>query len=254
MPRTAVVLLPILLAVSACATSSSDTYMPQDVGKVMETTRGTVVAAREVSIRGESTGLGPVIGGASTGIIAGTTIGAGDGSVIAGVIGGLLGMAMGYMAEEALRSGDGIEYVIETEDGRTVTIVQNDEDQAIAAGTPVMVQWGSEYSRVVPLQYGGRAGAPGGAPGAYAAPAGAAGAVPATYPASDPATYPASESPVPLTPGGAPAASSPPGGGGEWINPDTVPVGQQQPYDSGAAYGAQPYDPDPAIAPGATAY
>lgn len=240
MRRTAALLLPLWL-LAGCATSDRDTYSAQDVGRVMETTRGTVVASREVRIRSENSGVGAAIGGASGGIVAGTTIGAGDGSVIAGVLGGLLGMAVGYMAEEAFRGGDGVEYTIETDDGRTVTVVQNNEDQPIAAGTPVMVQWGGEYSRVVPLRQAGVA-AGGPAPEPYPS---------SSRPVSSPMGAPPRGAPTSTTSGPSSAPAS-----DEWVNPDTLPAAQQQPasgYDTDAD-AAAPWEPDEQPPAGAPAF
>ncbi len=141
------------LAVVAGCASSTDRYTRQEVGRVMDTSRGTVVAARPVGIEGERTGIGAAAGGIAAGTAGYATIGKGSGSVLAGVLAGLAGVVLGGLIEEAVTSREGVEYTIAMDDGRTVTLVQEAESKTapIAAGTPVMVQWGGEQARVFPL-------------------------------------------------------------------------------------------------------
>lgn len=141
----------LLLLLGGCASSSYNIYSRDDVGRVIETTSGTVVSARPVNIKGERTGLGVAAGGA-TGAVIGTTAFSGSGGTIAGVLMGLAGAVAGALAEEMLTSGSGVEYTIQTDDGRVVTVVQNDggSEEPIVSGTPVLVQWGADYARVIP--------------------------------------------------------------------------------------------------------
>jgi outer membrane lipoprotein SlyB len=140
------------LVLAACTTSSSNTYSARDIGVPIETTQATVVASRMVEVKGEPGAIGPLAGGAAGATVAGVSIGSGSGSTIAAVLGGLLGAGAGYLAERQISSGEGIEYVLETEDGRTITLVQNrePEEQPLAEGTPVLIQVGSRYSRILP--------------------------------------------------------------------------------------------------------
>jgi outer membrane lipoprotein SlyB len=140
------------LVLAGCTTSSSDTYSARDIGVPIETTQATVVASRMVEVKGEPGAIGPLAGGAAGATVAGVSIGSGSGSTIAAVLGGLLGAGAGYLAERQISSGEGIEYVLETEDGRTITLVQNrePEEQPLSDGTPVLIQVGSRYSRILP--------------------------------------------------------------------------------------------------------
>ena len=75
------------------------------------------------------------------------TLGAGMGGAVAGpigllvaIVGGLVGAGIGYMAEKQMKDRDGIEYVLEMDDGRLVTLVQNresDVDPDSAGTAPV---------------------------------------------------------------------------------------------------------------------
>lgn len=140
------------LVLGACTTSSTSSYSARDIGVPIETSQATVVASRVVEVRGEPGAIGPLAGGAAGATVAGVSVGSGSGSTIAAVLGGLLGAGAGYLAERQVASGEGIEYVLETDDGRTITLVQNrePEEQPLADGTPVLVQVGSRYSRVLP--------------------------------------------------------------------------------------------------------
>jgi outer membrane lipoprotein SlyB len=177
-----------LLLVAGCATSTRNVYDSADVGRVIETSEGTVVASRVVSVKEDVKGYGPAIGGIAGATGAGLTIGRGSGSGLAALFGGLLGLGAGYAAEQMAREREGIEYVIRTADGRTTTLVQNrDKEEApMAPGTTVLVQHAGRYTRVIEKPDGlddwknpdgtpGQKGAPGGggkgAPQAGAAPA-----------------------------------------------------------------------------------
>ena len=92
---------------------------------------------------------GPVAGAA----ISGVTIGSGNGSFLATVLGGLIGAGAGYLAEDSLKSREGVEYVIRTDDGRIVTLVQNRErgEELLPGDSRVLLQYGADYTRVVAL-------------------------------------------------------------------------------------------------------
>jgi hypothetical protein len=71
------------------------------------------------------------------------------GLVGAGV--GAVGAAIGHMAETQAKDRDGIEYVLEMDDGRLVTLVQNREsdEQPLPDGARVLVQLNGQYTRVM---------------------------------------------------------------------------------------------------------
>lgn len=137
------------LALSGCASSTaSGTYSRNQVGDVNQTQRGVVISSRAVKIEGTKSGVGTAAG-AVAGAAAGSQIGGGRAeNVVGGIAGAVAGGLIGAAAEEGLTKGQGIEYVIELDDGRTVTIVQG-ADVVIAPGTPVLVIYG-ERARVVP--------------------------------------------------------------------------------------------------------
>ncbi len=137
-----------VLALAGCGHSTSSTYEAADVGRTIETTRGQVVSSRPVDIAGESNVVGPAAGAALGG--AGAAGAFGSGWIT--IIGAVVGAGAGYAAQQIGNSRDGIEYIVQMEDGRTVTLVQNKAsgEVAIANGTPVLVQISGKYTRVVP--------------------------------------------------------------------------------------------------------
>jgi len=142
-------LLAGALALAGCAHPSSSTYDSGDVGRTIETTQGSVVSSRPVRISGEANAVGPVAGGALG--AAGSAL-AFQGSGLVAVIGGVLGAGVGYLTQQQLNNREGIEYVLQMDDGRTVTLVQNrtSDEAPLPEGTPVLVQVSGQYTRVIP--------------------------------------------------------------------------------------------------------
>ncbi len=153
--RTIAIAVAAALAVAGCSTPNTNTYNVQDVGRVIDTSGGTVVTSRIVDVSGgdENSGAGAVAGGVAGASVGGLTVGSGNGSVLAAVIGGLIGAGAGYLAEDSIRSREGIEYVIRTDDGQIVTVVQNrdNEEEPLPADSRVLLQYGADYTRVVEL-------------------------------------------------------------------------------------------------------
>jgi outer membrane lipoprotein SlyB len=168
-----------IIALSACTNSTSSTYSGRDVGQVIETTEGTVVSSRIVEVRGGENNNTGALAGAAVGATTGAVIAKGQSaSIAAGVIGGLIGAGAGYLIEESARSREGIEYVVQMDDGRVVTIVQNrdTEELPLQDGERVLVQYGSDYTRVIPSPVDTVGGGGGGAGGAGSGTAGQGGA------------------------------------------------------------------------------
>ena len=136
----------VLLA--GCGHPSGSTYQAGDVGRTIETAQASVVSSRLVKVAGEANMVGPVAGGALG--ASGSAL-AFQGSGLVAVIGGVLGAGMGYLAQQQVNNREGIEYVLQMDDGRTVTLVQNreSEEQPLPDGTPVLVQVSGQYTRVI---------------------------------------------------------------------------------------------------------
>jgi outer membrane lipoprotein SlyB len=146
--RAVALSLIVALLLVGCAHPSGSTYEAGDVGRTIETAQGSVVSSRVVRISGQSNAVGPVAGGALG--AAGSAL-AFQGSGLVAVIGGVLGAGAGYLAQRQMNNREGIEYVLQMDDGRTVTLVQNraDEETPLPDGTPVLVQVSGQYTRVI---------------------------------------------------------------------------------------------------------
>jgi outer membrane lipoprotein SlyB len=150
-----VLVASVLLA--GCSHPSGTTYEAGDIGRTIETTQASVVSSRFVKVTGDSRAAVGPIPAAAIGPLAGGALGASgsalafQGSGLVAVIGGVLGAGVGYLAQRQLNNREGIEYVLEMEDGRTVTLVQNreSEEQPLPNGTPVLVQLSGQYTRVI---------------------------------------------------------------------------------------------------------
>lgn len=132
-----------VLALTGCASNiSPQTYSVGSVGQVNRTVAGVVVSAREVDVAG-TTGVG---GGAGTaaGVVVGSAVGGNNSrSNIVGAIGGaIVGGLAGSAIEANATKQKGMEYVVETENGNLMTIVQG-VSPLFAEHQKVLVLYGS---------------------------------------------------------------------------------------------------------------
>ncbi|HCJ51643.1 MAG TPA: hypothetical protein DHV67_07315 [Gallionella sp.] len=132
-----------VLALAGCASNiSPQTYSVGSVGQVNRTISATVISVREVNVAG-TTGVGGAAGTA-TGAVLGSSVGGNDGrSNIVGAIGGaIVGGIAGSAIEANATKQKALEYVVETENGNLMTIVQG-KDVVFAEGQKVLVLYGS---------------------------------------------------------------------------------------------------------------
>jgi outer membrane lipoprotein SlyB len=140
-----------MVSVAACSHPSSTTYGDSEVGQTIETAPGSVVSSRVVDVAGEpgfiGAGAGAAVGAAGGGLAVN-----GPASLLVAIVGGLVGAGIGYMTEKQISDRDGIEYLLQMDDGRLVTLVQNreGEEEPLPNGTPVLVQLNGQYTRVMP--------------------------------------------------------------------------------------------------------
>lgn len=135
---------------AACAPNvSPDSYSVGSVGSVNRAVKGIIISARQINITGTNSGGGALAGGATGGVL-GSGVGGGNTRTnVVGAIGGVVaGSIVGAAVEEVATKQTGMEYVIQTENGALLTIVQSDDSQ-LAEGQKVIVLYGSR-SRVIP--------------------------------------------------------------------------------------------------------
>lgn len=136
-------ILFLCLNIIACARNiSPDSYAVGSVGQVNRAVKGTIVSARQVDITGSQSGLGATVGAAGGGV-AGSAIGGGVRGNVLGAIGGaVVGGVIGNAVEEGASKQQGMEYVVETENGSLITVVQG-LDPELSIGGKVIVLYGT---------------------------------------------------------------------------------------------------------------
>jgi len=141
--RTLMVLGATILALAGCASNiSPQTYSVGSVGQVNRTISGTVISVREVNVAG-TTGVGGAAGTASGAVLGSSAGGSDSRSNIVGAIGGaVIGGLAGSAIEANATKQKAFEYVVETENGNLMTIVQG-KDTVFAEGQKVLVLYGS---------------------------------------------------------------------------------------------------------------
>lgn len=142
----------VLALVSGCASNvSPQSYSVGSVGQVNRTVPATVISAREIDISG-TTSLGGSAGGAA-GAVVGSGAGGGNGrSSVLGAIGGaVVGSLAGAAVEANSTKQKGMEYVIETENGNLMTLVQGN-DPVFGVGQKVLVLYGSPSRLIADLR------------------------------------------------------------------------------------------------------
>ena len=144
----AVGLTALLLTVGACTRDlSSDSYSRGATGEVRRVERGTIESYRFVEIENTSTGVGTVAG-AGVGAAAGSSIGDDEVAIIGAIGGAVIGGLIGSGVEKELTDTKGYEYIIRTESGNLVTLVQADKTP-LPRGTPVIILFSRDRSRVI---------------------------------------------------------------------------------------------------------
>ena len=142
----------VLCSLAGCAKPPGmSQYMADEVGRSTMVDFGTIITSRTVGITGKNSGTGALIGGAA-GLGAGSAVGNGNGQLVAAGIGLVAGAIAGAATEQAVNDSTGVEYVVTTENGDTLTVVQNINkgDVILPTGSRVMVQTSGSYQRVLP--------------------------------------------------------------------------------------------------------
>ena len=140
--------VPLALMAGACTQNlSPHSYEANSVGEARKVERGVIESYRWVEIRSES-GVGTAVG-VGVGAAAGSTIGNSGAENIIGAIGGaLFGGLIGNSIDKSAGKQSGFEYLIRTDSGSLISLVQADR-HPFAEGTPVMVVFSRDRSRVV---------------------------------------------------------------------------------------------------------
>lgn len=187
--RTFILLATATMMVASCSRNlSSSTYTSSNpVGKVVY---GTVISARQVTVKDTDRLQDNTVGGLAGGVaggVAGSTIGKGSGNAVATVGGAIAGAVLGAVIQDQLGTSSGTEYIVQLDSAQKVAsnvskkeyrmgktdsvksdinqsiqmadtqsqalaVVQQDE-VVIAPGTRVVVVYSDDRPRIVPLNH-----------------------------------------------------------------------------------------------------
>ena len=149
--KAMIIVFAAALAVSGCARDLSPyVYSRDEVGSKVDIQEARVISVRNVQIEGTRSGVGAVAGAAAGGIggsYAGRGRGGAIGAIAGAVIGGLLGAAM----EGAVTGSEGIEYLVQLDNGETVAVVQPKGGDPLKPGDSALLVYG-HHIRVVPAE------------------------------------------------------------------------------------------------------
>ncbi|WCL55717.1 glycine zipper domain-containing protein [Gimibacter soli] len=145
----AALLVPAVIGLGACATApDSKTYSSSAAGQVQHAERGTVESVRQVQISGPKKGYGGLAGAGIGGATGAAIGGHGEGAVAGAIAGALIGGLIGNDVEKKSGNRTGYEYIVKTENGGLVTLVQAD-DVPLQPGAPVVILYGREARLVL---------------------------------------------------------------------------------------------------------
>ncbi len=144
------VLVSLFILIGCTRNISPDSYAVGSVGQVNRAVKGVIISVRQVNISGSQSGAGGAAGAAG-GAVAGSAIGGGTRENILGAIGGaVIGGIAGSAIEEGSTRQQGMEYVVETQNGSLITVVQG-IDPPLSVGKKVIVLYGTR-ARIIPDQ------------------------------------------------------------------------------------------------------
>ncbi len=137
--RVLLTVFSIAIIVSGCSGSKSgNVYTSDQAMRAHTIVEGTVESVKLVTIEeGDKPVAGTVIGGVAGGVL-GSTIGSGSGSTVAAVVGSLAGAAAGAAAEKNMGRKQGIEIVVDQDNGLKIVVVQ-EADVQLTPGDRVRV-------------------------------------------------------------------------------------------------------------------
>ena len=146
----AVALVASAALLGGCANDrSANVYSSSEALNEAHVRSGVVESIRPVRIQADSE-IGKLVG-AIVGGIAGSNMGQGKGSAVGAVVGATVGGAVGNAVDKQANTKDGIEIVLNLDNGEVVAIVQ-EADVNVVPGQRVRVITRGRVSRVVPLQ------------------------------------------------------------------------------------------------------
>lgn len=145
--------LPLLFM--GCARNiSPNTYHSASVGEAAFSYQGVIISIRNVEVkeaeRLQDNYTGATLGALGGGLLAGSTIGKGYGSVAAAGVGAIAGGVGGAYLQDYLGTQGGIEYTIRLTNGQVRTVVQGPENPLAVGQRVLLIDSKEGRARVVP--------------------------------------------------------------------------------------------------------
>ncbi len=141
------VLLSILTGCAAQDFGSPDVYQREQVQHVGVVADATVVHVRPITIQAQPNTLIPTALSTAAGAFLGSRIGHGNGSIVAGAVGGIGAALVAHHVVESGSHHNGLEIIVSMKDGRRFAVVQPD-DQKFAVGDHVLLVGSGNQLRV----------------------------------------------------------------------------------------------------------
>jgi len=131
--------LASVLSLSACSTSSPDSYKRSEAQTASTVQDAVVLSVRDVTIEGSQSGVGAATGGI-VGAVAGSTVGGKREAVIAGTLAAVGGAVVGNLVEKASTKEAADEILLQMADSKQRrVIVQAKGSQTFKPGDAVIV-------------------------------------------------------------------------------------------------------------------
>lgn len=145
-------LKPLIIAASlatlaSCQTANPDVLRREDAQRLSSVEDATVLSVRSVTIDGSQSGIGAA-GGAVVGGIALSNIGGPRGSSIAGIAGAIAGGVIGNAVERDATKQNGVEIVVQLNDGNRRSVIQAVGGERFATGDAVYLVTTGDRVRV----------------------------------------------------------------------------------------------------------
>lgn len=130
--------LGLVAALAACATSSPDVVKRGDAQRLSEVQDATVLSIRPVTVDGTQSGVGGTVGGVVGGI-AGYGMGSQRESQVVGVLAAVAGAVAGNAIERASTREEAYEILLQLRNGERRAIVQAKGSETLMPGDPVIL-------------------------------------------------------------------------------------------------------------------
>lgn len=143
------ILVAGLAVLGGCAVTpnSANVYSSRQTQGEQSVRMGVVESVREVSIDKGSSGVGQLAGGAVGAVAAGSSIGRGNGAIVAGILGAVAGGLVGQNVEANMVNRRGLEITVKLDSG-SLTAITQDADEIFRVGERVRLLSSGRTARV----------------------------------------------------------------------------------------------------------